>query len=269
MAISTLAGLITGLQFPRDYMQGSITTSPTGVNSCWGQTIIPSPGTWDTTLNGVTLDSTSSQVTGQIYFPAPAANGYLAKIELSANSGLAQFLLCDRLWHNGGMSVTSTSTQSITSPTFPARDNNGATAGEGLLIGLEISSTVGASAPFIQVSYTNSLGVSGRTATTIVGTYTATTGSMYEMTLQSGDTGVQSIQSINLNQSWLSGTMNLVVYRPLAYIPILNKGSASLAPAIVDAVAGGMQRLYTGTVPYFLSYSSCPAINGKILFADG
>src|SRR5688572_829313 len=125
-------------------------------------------------LGGAALTS----VSGQMPWVNPASgNSYLARLEC-ASSQAGSLLLCDRLWHNSGIVVTTTTAQTINSVTWPARDRDGSTNGEGILIGIEVSAaTTNASAvTTITMSYTNQAGTSGRTATIPSFPATAVTG---------------------------------------------------------------------------------------------
>lgn len=249
MAITTIDGAIAGMQPPRYFYK---VTSPTLVvgkpQSTWGLAGVPGAGSFDSTLNGVVLSSTSALVNGQLPFYNPGSgNTYLSRF-LASSQGGGQVLLCDRLWHNGGYTITSTSAQNSTTPTWPARDIAGSTNGDGVLLALEISSAAGGAAPTITVTYTNSANVGSRTGA--FGFPTATspaTGSFFPITLQAGDTGVRSVQSIQLNTSWLSGTMNLVAYRVLASIECITGLANSM-----DMLTSGFPRFYDGTVPFLV-----------------
>ena len=133
------------------------------------------------------------------------------------------YQLVDLLWYNTGLVVTTTTAQAITTPAFPARDLNGSANGEGLGIALYALTALGNVAVnnTATVSYTNSAGTAGRTATwsASVGFQapaTAVIGTWMPFNLQAGDTGVRAIASITLATSFVSGTMMLVVYRVLA-----------------------------------------------------
>lgn len=70
------------------------------------------------------------------------------------------------------------------------------------------------------VNYTNSQGTAARTATfaASVGRQAPATpviGTFMPFNLQAGDTGVRSIQGITLTTTYTSGTMMLIVYRPI------------------------------------------------------
>lgn len=250
MAITTLDGAIAGAQAVRPFAKAVTGTMVAGrPQSLWALAGMPGAGAFDTTLNGVALSSTSAMVNGQIVHTDPVSgNAYLMR--MVANATIAgTLLLCDRLWHNGGFTITSNTSQSITSPTFPARDANGTSNGDGVVLGLEISAAAGAAAPTITVGYTNESGTSGRTATNAFPTANSpTAGAFYPIGLQAGDEGVRSVQSLTLSASWVSGTMNLVAYRVLAAIPLVG----AFIPNGIDALTGGFPRLYDGTVPFLV-----------------
>lgn len=268
MAITTLAGVRSGLQptvyFLKPQPIPNATIAP-GYVTQWATAGNVPAGSYDNTLNGVTL---SGAVTGALPFlNPPSGNCYLARFQIGGVSGASSgtlnsdvnIMLCDRLWHNGNIDVTSTSAQLITTPTWPARDEGGATDGVGVLLMLEVSSTVGAATPNITVSYTNSANISGRTATQVRSA--TVTGSLakisYLMSLQAGDVGVKSVQSITLDASWISGTINLVAFRLVSIAHIPRFGSTNA----VDAITGGMPRLYNDSVLFFYAFGAATASN--------
>ena len=194
-------------------------------------------------------------VNGQIPHADPVTgNSHLARLTGAATQAGVLSLL-DRLWHNGGFTITSTGAQAITSPTWPARcptsltDDTPATTGVGVMLALEVSAACGAATPTITVSYTNSAGTAGRTATNILATVASPAiGATYFLGLQAGDIGVRSVQSVTLSASWVSGTINLVAYRPIVDLELPIAGT----PNAVDALTGGLPRLYNGVVPWLV-----------------
>lgn len=269
MAITTLAGINTGQQFPRNYNKTNLSNNTSG-NTLWAVGGSPIAGAYNGTLNGVVLSSSSAQVTGQIpFFNPPSGNMYLSRMEIVTNVATAGLCLYDRLWHNGGIDLTSILAQGITSPTWPARDVSGSTDGEGVYLALEVSATCGAAAPVITVSYTNSAGTAGRTGTNIIPTASGTTaGSIFLISLQAGDVGVRSVQSITLDTPWISGTINLVAFREIARLDL---GVASVTNAI-DGITGALPIMWNGSVPYCVMYPIQPnstLISGVINFTAG
>lgn len=248
MAITTLDGVIAGMQPPRVIAKGVTATLVAGrPSSLWSLGGSPGAGAFDNTLNGVVLSSSSTIPNGAIPHVDPVSgNAYLARLQASATQA-GTLLLMDRLWHNGGYTITSTAAQNSTTPTWPARDANGATSGDGVLLALEVSAAAGAAAPTITVSYTNQAGTAGRTGTNVLATANSPAiGVLYFIGLQAGDTGVRSVQSLTLSVSWVSGTINLVAYRMLAALEL----AGPQFPNAVDALTSGMPRLFNGTVPW-------------------
>jgi hypothetical protein len=108
------------------------------------------------------------------------------------------------------------------------------------------------------ISYTNSAGVAGRTGTIMPDwPATAVLGHLSPFSLQSGDAGVRSIQSITLGTSYVTGTVGLVLHRDIASVDVtapgfgdfrnfydlgrkLYAGSALCLKALVSATAFGI-----------------------------
>ena len=210
------------------------------------------PGAWSPGtpgINGRITDGTSATDNGcfPISNPVTGAN-YLTELNLSSSVNHTHVLF-DVLWVNSGIAVTTTTAQSITTPTLPARDINGTTNGEGCMIAM-LTTTANTNAAVVTnttVSYTNSDGVSGRTATlsAIVGSQIPATpviGTLIWFNLQAGDKGVRSIQSITLGTSLGGGAVSLMITRDVATIgttiPNVNAQKIIGTPGI---------KLYNGT----------------------
>lgn len=247
MAITTVDGALAGAQPLRFFSKAVTPTLVAGKpQSLWGLAGMPGAGSYNTTLAGVAL---TSPIAGQLPFSNPGSgNSYLSRLQAMATiPGI--LLLVDRLWHNGGFTITSNTAQTINSATLPARDNNGSTNGEGVFLGLEISSAAGAAAPTISVSYTNSANTSGRTGANINPTANSpSAGSVFLIGTQAGDLGVRSVQSLTLSASWLSGTMNLFAYRLLASLELTSNN----VPNAIDMLSSGFQRIFDNSVPMLI-----------------
>lgn len=267
MAISSVDQLIAGMQPGREFMKVSTPSLTAGrpqslfyLGGNPGAAAAPSPG-----VAGAALTSYA----GQLIFGNPAAgNAYLARF--SATAGVTgQLLLCDRLWHNSGMSPTNLSAQTINSATWPARDANNSANGDGVLVGVEVSATMGSGTPTLTMTYTNQAGTASRTATNILATAASVpVGSFFPMGLQAGDSGVRSIQDFTLSVTWTSGTFHLVAYRVLARVDI----ALAYVPGAIDAVTGGMPKAWADTVPFLLFIPSTAAATnvwGSIVWTHG
>ncbi len=186
------------------------------------------PGAWAVGtpgVNGRVTDGTTSADYGCIPITnAVSGSNFLTALDMQASVNHTHDFF-DCLWVNSGIAVTTTTAQTIASPTLPARDVNGATSGEGCGIALlfTAASTNGAAISNTTVSYTNSKGVSGRTATLTTATGSAipaspVIGTMIWFALQAGDTGVQSIQGITLGTSLVTGSVSLMITRDICTI---------------------------------------------------
>lgn len=274
MAINTLDQAYAGTRPPFRYAKGVTTTLVAGrPTSLWALGGAPGAGSFDATLNGVALSSSSAQVAGQLPHFDPAIGEtrlYRFSGVSSAQGGVLS--LFDRLWHNGGFTITSTGAQAITSPAWPARcpvsatDDTPSSNGYGVQLAVEVSAAAGAGTPTITISYTNDQGVAGRTATNILATAaTPAGGTVYFIGLQAGDTGVRSPQSMTLSATWTSGTINLVAYRPLADLELAGAG----IPNAVDALTSGRPREYNGVVPWMVfTPSTTAATNVSGLYVE-
>lgn len=268
MAITTMDGVLAGCQPPQFFNKGLSGTLVAGRPHSYfygagipGAAVAPTPG-----VGGAALTSYA----GQIPFTNPGAgNSYLARFVGTSSAQTGTLLLCDRLWHNSGLVVTTTTAQTVNSVTFPARDNNGSTNGAGVLIGLEVSTATGAGAATPTISYTNSAGTAGQTGS-MVTAYVASSiaGSFYPFSLAAGDVGVRSVQSCTLGVSMTSGTIHLVAYRVLASVGIGGAGAATA----VDALTSGLPRLYDNTTPFLIvipNTTTTTSVMGQMVVTQG
>lgn len=257
MAISTLDGALAGMQMPQPYAKSVTPTLVAGrPQSLWYLAGAPGAGlTPAVTAGGVVLSSTSANVAGQIpHYDPGSGNSYLARFSGAATQP-GMLLLCDRLLQAGGTSggaaigVTTTTAQTINTTTLPARDRSGATAGDGVMWGLEIITATGAGAATPSIGYTNQASTASRTAS-LVDTYVASSaiGAFYRFGLQAGDTGIQSVQTLTLNVSMTSGSIALIAYRVLASLEL----AGAYIPNAIDALTSGFPRLYNGVCPFLV-----------------
>jgi hypothetical protein len=267
MAITTLDGAIAGMA-PPVYFSKAVTGnlvagrpfSPFYLAGIPGAAVAPTPG-----LAGAALTSYA----GQLPIPAASGNTHLARFSGVDSAQAGVLLLCDRLWHNSGFTITATTAQTVNSVAFPARDRNGSTNGEGVQLGVEISTATGAGTPTITANYTNQAGTAGKTATNSTATVASSAaGTFYPIGLAAGDTGVRSVQSLTLSATWTSGTMHLVAYRVLATLELPAAG----IPNAVDALTSGMPRLYDTSVPFLIfipQTTTTTQLSGSVVYTQG
>lgn len=234
------------------------------------------PGAWapgTPGINGRITDGTTSGDFGCIPIKNPATgSNYLTELTMGASINHSH-LFFDVLWVNSGIAVTTTTAQSITTPTLPARDVNGTTNGEGCMIAM-LTTTANTNAAVISnstVSYTNSDGTSGRTATltAIAGSQIPATpviGTIVWFNLQAGDRGVRSIESITLNTSLGAGAVSLMICRDLA-----NIGTSLVNVQFTRKLSEPGVRLYNGTCMLhcvLASATTATFFNGEVVIQE-
>ena len=267
-AITTLDGVIAGFQVPQPAHKVGATMEAIGVRHSFfyttgnpGAAVAPSPG-----LAGAALTTYS----GQIPFTNPGA-GYTYLGRFSAAASVAgRLFLMDRLWHNSGFTMATTTAETINSAAFPARDKAASTNGDGVQCALEVSTaTTNAGAiTNTTMSYTDQSGNAGNTATITSFPATAVAGTFVPFQLAAGDTGVRSVQTLTKGTSYGGGTMHLVCYREIAALPlpIANTG------AVCDAITCGFPRLFDNTVPFLVwlpAATTAVTVTGEVVYTQG
>jgi hypothetical protein len=131
------------------------------------------------------------------------------------------YLLYDRLFHEGGLSGTSTGAQTIQgSPASPALTRN--TGGAGNIAFYEIYTIIGTTSTTLTMTYTNQAGTGSRTSTINIGaTGFREVSRMQRIPLAAGDSGIRAIEQIQLSASTLTaGNFGITIAQPLAWIPV-------------------------------------------------
>lgn len=194
------------------------------------------PGAWAPGSPGVAGRITSGNLNpssdgGSLVYPE-ASSGSLFVNRLDVAGSVAGYIMVhDILWVNSGITVTTTTAQTINSKAFPSRDINATSNGAGCWAGILVTTAttnVGA-VTNTTLTYTNSAGTGSRTATIASFPATAVAGTVVWFQLQAGDIGIQSIQSVTLGTSYGGGAISLIVTKPI------------IAQANIVANIGGLQ----------------------------
>lgn len=245
---------LTGQSF--EYYKIGTAPEAIGAYYAWGKDT-GKPGAWapgTPGLAGRATDGTLAADAGCLPIPNPAsgANYLVGHTDCRSVAGMTS--LHDVLWVNSGIVVTTTTAQTVNSVAFPARDQNGSTNGEGVYVGvLVVTATTNAAAiANMTLSYTNSDGTAGRTATIASFPATAVIGTVVWFQLAAGDKGVRSIQTVTLGTSLVAGAVSLIAARKLSDVagPIINVGGK----APIDPNTG--VRLYNGTCALLIGLMS-------------
>jgi hypothetical protein len=270
MPILTMDQLVAGFLPAQDIVKAGFTAEAAGILHSEiyvagrpAAAAAPTPG-----LAGAALTT----YPGQIPVPAPVGgmNIYLARMAFGMAAAIGGVILCDRLWHNSGIVVTTTTAQTVNSPAWPARSRDGTVNGDGVMVALEVSAatTNGSAVTNITMSYTNEAGTAGRTATMPSFPATCAANAFIPFNLQAGDSGVRSVQSLTLGTSLVTGTVHLVAYRRIASLPI----PAVAVGAAADGIGLGLPRLFDNSVPFLLvrpSATGVGVLDGDITYAQG
>jgi hypothetical protein len=226
MTITTLTDLAAAMPGQQILFNKDVVGSATGggyLHSSWTVNRGTSQATGDAMpLAGAVPPTGSGEVptsatAGALPF-TNAASGkqlYLAQVMLMT-AGTANFMfLYDRLVHTSGISANVATTQTINSVSIPtARDIDGF----GGLLMIESYSQAGATLATATLSYTNQSGTAGRTAI-MEGVFNPSfqAGEMRSCDLQSGDSGVRSVESITLSvATGAVGSFGLTIMKAIA-----------------------------------------------------
>lgn len=268
MAITSLDGIVAGCLAPVPIFKVGTAPEAAAIHYSTfyatgnpGAAAAPTPG-----LAGAALTTYG----GQIPWTNPVSgNSYVARFS-GAASVAAGYWIHDRLWHNSGIVVTTTTAQTINSVAWPARDRDGLTAGAGIMVAIEVrTATTNAGAiTNTTMSYTNQAGTAGRTATIASFPATAVVGTFVPFQLDAADTGVRSIQTITLGTSYVAGAIHLVAYRPLLQMGV----TIANIPFDLGAVGCGMVRCFDNTVPWLVQLATATTattFNGALIITQG
>jgi len=241
MAITTQDGLISAMGGAQRLVinKASVTAVAGRTLSMWSAA--GQPGVGSTTLGNALAGAVPlSSDTGALGFTNPVSqNSYVARVGgICAATGLV--LLYDILWawsSPTGWSVTSTAGQNTTSPTALTRPDANGTNTE---LWMETVAAGGAASGTSTISYTNSASTAGRSASLRDTKISSPPiGTIEKYTLQAGDNGVKSVQTMTNSATWTSGTFRLQIVRRIAEIPVTANVGFNF-----DAYDLGLPRVY-------------------------
>ena len=162
-------------------------------------------------------------------------------------------MLVDMLGFYPITTVTTITAQTLNNTVTLPRYTNGA----GVQAFMVPSTVMGAATPNLSIGYTNSAAVASRATpvtlpignsaaavTNIV--YSGTGAGKYGpfMPLQASDSGIQSVQTVTISASYVSGVLNLVLAKPLLTLPITTLG-VTAERDLVNQFAS-MPKIYDG-----------------------
>lgn len=254
MPIADYSTYVSKISNPTQRIQdtkSSVTTTAGRLSNFW--TAQAFPGSVPTTA--AVCDLSTSGSLGQ-------QNGLgtqrLAQVAVSlGNSGYV--IIADRLIHSGGLSGIETAEQSVNTPSLTRY-----TDGVGVFACLDVYTSVGNTQQVATVSYTNQDGTSGRTGYSIIG------GSGFNVanrsliiSLQAGDSGVRSVESVTLAGSTATaGNFGVTLFKPIYFMPVPNLGAQQFLFDSVLTCCGNMPIVQNDACLYYLvsSFTSSTGI---------
>ena len=220
MAITSFDGFIASA---KQYVSLMKTASRTAVVTGWFSVFDlagnPGSGTLagsSTTQGVVPTDATAGCPSIGAF--GASAKGYLAQIDFGS-SVACRMKIFDMVFKAGAYGFAAGTTALSSQPSYASRMPGGVFSDT--QIWMEVSTAfVTGNAWQVQVTYTNQAGVTGRSSviTAAMAAAALSLGRMYQLALQSGDTGVQKIESVivtNGGTAMTAGAFNILVLRPL------------------------------------------------------
>lgn len=220
MAITTGDGLLAAA---KQYISVAKTVARTAVATGWYSLfdLAGNPGSGvlagtSTTAGVVPTDATAGVPVIDAF--GGAATGYLAQVDFGC-SVACRMKLADMVFKAGAYGFAAGTTALAAQPSYAARMPGGAFPNTQIWIEVSTAFLTG-TAWQVQVTYTNQSGVAARSTviTAAAAAAAMTLGRMYQLALQSGDSGVQKIDSVivtNGGTAMTAGAFNVLVLRPL------------------------------------------------------
>lgn len=192
----------------REYeFQKQSTSSATGYwVSLWNTSGRPEIGTRPTEGS----ESLNYDTPGGLNFMrAPAGRRSVLLKASNRRLSVGSIYLYDRLVHTQLYNASGNQTHTISTVPLPSRAGNG----EGVELWLEFGAdtTTADTLATIEIEYTNSVGVSGRTTSAINFPVRMRPHTALRMPLQAGDSGIRSVQKITIVSTWTTSTIAVVL----------------------------------------------------------
>jgi hypothetical protein len=229
-----VAGRLAAIQIYKTALTGVVG----GECSYWLPNGMPSAGATPPSSGAGATTIPDRTTLGAIPIPAVVnpAQLYLGVFN-PVGSVAATVYLRDRLAHVAGLSGIVTTAQ----PTLHNALTR-YTTGDGVQGYIEVYATLGVTAATANVSYTNQAGVAGRTGTASI-VASASAGRIFPITLQAGDTGIRSIESVTLSvTTGTAGNFGVTLVKNIAQVglPLANVAQGQ------DAIALGAPEILNG-----------------------
>lgn len=268
MSIDNLAELQAAIERGQvlDFSKVSSNGSTSRYQSYWRLGSLPGVGVTPPASPGQTLDRNSPGAFS-IVPAAPGNDLYVAGLVLQASSlSIGTLVIADRLVEVGGLNLNLLGPQAVNSVPIPAR----AGTGEGCGIWIDVVVRAGTTSTTAVVTYTNQDGVPGRVSEqSLALSAQQWPHAMCPVPLQPGDTGVRSVESVELSAATGAGTFAVVILKRITEILTIN---SVVEKQDTDFMKTGLAKFDSDAALQFLANAtttSTAAINGRLITAEG
>lgn len=173
-------------------------------------------------------------------------------VKTSIGSGVTGLLmLCDRLSHQGGLVGNVGTAQTTNLPTAALTRY---TSGVGVMMGIEIYSTIGTTPTTVTTSYTDQDGNAAQISQTspIGGTSFREPRRLLWLPLAADDYGVKSVESVTLlATTGTAGNIGVTLFKPLLMISMPSRAGRQPDP-ILGELGGGLPEIVTDACLFWL-----------------
>lgn len=225
MAITTWDGVLAaragGLADDRLYVKGSQTTVANLWSSFFRSTGYPGAGAYTNIPGGAVMNNASAGAM-LLTNPTDPALKYLINFGVQHLTGTNIVLLADLLVAAGNINANATGAQAVNTVALTRY-----TTGVGVMMIMEVTTALGATASNVTISYTNTVPTSGRSTGAIAMTTSCITFRTQPVAggilipLQAGDLGVRSVETVTFSAAMLAGVLAILLYMPLVLMPTL------------------------------------------------
>ena len=247
------------------------TTAAGTWHTLWAATGMPSAGGNTTAgkANGAVCTSATAGAMPYTNAASGSMNLLSGAAGPTAAAGVGTLLVYDRIAHCNIAHNEATGSFAGMSAT----SRLGAT--EGAQIWLEVTTALSAASNTIAFGYTNQAGISSRTTPTFATVASSIVGrnpvaSTLFLPLQSGDTGVRSLDTVASLTGTATGNMNVVLARPLLALPMTTAGILTQRDTVTELYQ--MPKLYDASCISFLflpNAAGTPTWTGELQYAFG
>lgn len=247
MSITTLDQLIAApkqkISYTKTASRTSVAAIPFSVFDLAGSPAAGTLAVGNTTTGIVPTDAIAGYPTINAFTGGGGIVGYLSGVQF-ASTVASRINIFDCLFSAGAFAFNANTTLT-TQPSYSTRVPSG-TDFNGLEIWIETVTAFTGNLT-VAVTYTNQAGVAGRTTGTFAPAVAPTSGRMFQLPLQAGDTGVQKIESIVSTVATV-GTFNVHVMRRLwsGRVRSANDGGTD------DFLATGMPQVFADSALRFV-----------------